>query len=85
MNAKQRAIQYTRKAGLQQSVASAISVKAYEQGYKDGTAVLHEGLDLLRTLADLQNDAPLEKWRDEWEQTMHKVYAFLDEHEKNNL
>jgi len=36
-----------------------------------------EALRLLRDLADLQNGAPLERYRKEWEDTMAEVYAFL--------
>jgi hypothetical protein len=37
-----------------------------------------ESIKLLRDLADLQNDAPLEKHRKEWEETMQNVYNFLN-------
>ena len=40
-----------------------------------------ESIKLLRDLADLQNGAPLEQHREEWEQTMEQVYAFLNKHE----
>ena len=40
-----------------------------------------EAIKLLRDLADLQNDAPLESHRKQWEETMEKVYAFLNESE----
>lgn len=38
-------------------------------------------LQLLRDLADLQNGAPLESYREEWEKTMDEVYTHLKEHE----
>ena len=37
-----------------------------------------ESIKLLRDLADLQNGAPLEKYRQEWEETMEQVYDFLN-------
>lgn len=37
-----------------------------------------ESIKLLRDLADLQNGAPLEQYRKEWEETMKQVYDFLD-------
>lgn len=37
-----------------------------------------ESIKLLRDLADLQNGAPLERHRKEWEETMEKVYDFLN-------
>ena len=37
-----------------------------------------ESIKLLRDLADLQNGAPLERYRQEWEETMKQVYDFLD-------
>lgn len=40
-----------------------------------------EAITLLRDLADLQNGPPLETVRKEWENTMHNVYAFLNENE----
>jgi uncharacterized protein YgfB (UPF0149 family) len=39
---------------------------------------LNEALRLLRDLADLQNDAPLEQHRKDWENTMEEVYSFLN-------
>lgn len=39
--------------------------------------IFKESTKLLRELADLQNDAPLEKDRKKWEETMSKVYDFL--------
>ena len=37
-----------------------------------------ESIKLLRDLADLQNGAPLEQNRQEWEETMEQVYDFLN-------
>lgn len=37
-----------------------------------------ESIKLLRDLADLQNGAPLEQHRKEWEETMELVYDFLN-------
>lgn len=37
-----------------------------------------ESIKLLRDLADLQNGAPLEQHRQEWEETMEQVYGFLN-------
>jgi hypothetical protein len=37
-----------------------------------------ESIKLLRDLADLQNGAPLEQHRKEWEETMEQVYGFLN-------
>ena len=37
-----------------------------------------ESIKLLRDLADLQNGAPLEQHRKEWEETMKQVYDFLN-------
>ena len=37
-----------------------------------------ESIKLLRDLADLQNGAPLERYRQEWEETMKQVYDFLN-------
>ena len=38
-------------------------------------------LTLLRDLADIQNDAPLERDRKEWTEIMKSTYEFLDAHE----
>ena len=35
-------------------------------------------IKILRDLADLQNGAPLEQHRKEWEETMDQVYDFLN-------
>lgn len=43
-----------------------------------------ESIKLLRDLADLQNGAPLEQHRDEWEDTMEKVYSFLESWEQKS-
>ena len=40
-----------------------------------------ESIKLLRDLADLQNGAPLEQHRQEWEETMEQVYDFLNKWE----
>ena len=40
-----------------------------------------ESIKLLRDLADLQNGAPLEQYRKEWEETIAQVYDFLDKWE----
>ena len=37
-----------------------------------------QALRLLRDIADLQNGAPLEIYRQEWEQTMNEIYEFLN-------
>ena len=37
-----------------------------------------ESIKLLRDLADLQNGAPLERYRQEWEETMKQIYDFLN-------
>ena len=37
-----------------------------------------ESIKLLRDLADLQNGAPLERYRQEWEEAMKQVYDFLN-------
>jgi hypothetical protein len=37
-----------------------------------------DSIKLLRDLADLQNGAPLEQYRQEWEETMEQVYDFLN-------
>jgi hypothetical protein len=37
-----------------------------------------ESIKLLRDLVDLQNGAPLERHRKEWEETMEQVYEFLN-------
>jgi hypothetical protein len=42
---------------------------------------LNKAISLLRDLADLQNGAPLEQHRKEWEQTMNEVYEFLNQTE----
>lgn len=42
----------------------------------------NHSIKLLRDLADLQNGAPLERHRKEWEQTMDEVYSFLEKWEK---
>ena len=45
-------------------------------------AVFDKAVDLLAELRDLQNDAPLEKYREEWEKTMDEIWRFYD---RNNL
>ncbi len=42
-----------------------------------------EALSLLRDLADLQNGPPLEQHREEFYETMDKVYGFLATHEED--
>ena len=37
-----------------------------------------ESIKLLRDLADLQNGAPLEQHKKEWEETLERVYDFLN-------
>lgn len=49
---------------------------------KDYKTISTEALRLLRALAEVQNDAPLEKYREEWERVMGEVWAFLEEHEE---
>ena len=44
-----------------------------------------ESLKLLRDLADLQNGAPLEQHRKEWEETMKQVYDFLNKWKGQDL
>jgi hypothetical protein len=43
-----------------------------------------KSIKLLRDLADLQNGAPLEQHRQEWEETMEQVYHFLNRWEGND-
>ena len=43
--------------------------------------VRKEALEHLRNLHDVQNDTPLEQWREEWEVIMHQVQDFLKKHE----
>lgn len=40
-----------------------------------------KSIKLLRDLADLQNGAPLERCRQEWQETMDQVYDFLNKWE----
>ncbi len=48
--------------------------------YANGvTTPFTDAMRLLRDLADLQNGAPLERHRKEWEETMDEVYSFLNE------
>ncbi len=51
------------------------------QDHAELEILFRDCLNLLRDLADLQNDAPLETERKEWEATMEKVYEFLDQYE----
>lgn len=44
----------------------------------DSSAHFGESIKLLRDLADLQNGAPLEQHRKEWEETIDQVYNFLN-------
>ena len=39
-------------------------------------------LTLLRDLADLQNGAPLERYRKEWDEVMTSTYDFLEQHSR---
>jgi hypothetical protein len=41
-----------------------------------------KALGLLRDLADVQNGAPLETYREEWEAIMEATHKFLSEHEE---
>lgn len=50
----------------------------------DSVDKFDQAIKLLRDLADLQNGAPLEQHRSEWEQTMDEVYTFLNQHEPRN-
>ncbi len=40
-----------------------------------------ESIRILRDLADLQNGPPLERYKEQWHQTMNEVYQFLHENE----
>jgi len=52
----------------------------------DSLSPFRKSLKLLRDLADLQGNAPLERQRKEWEETMEQVYNFLNEWEsKDNI
>jgi hypothetical protein len=42
-------------------------------------------LKLLRNLAEFQNGAPLEKYKVQYEETMHEVWAFLGDYENECL
>lgn len=44
-----------------------------------------EAVRLLRDLHDLQNGPPLEKYREEWEETMQQVGEFLEKHEFDHM
>lgn len=44
----------------------------------DSVCLHAESIKLLRDLADLQNGAPLEQHRQEWEETMERVYDHLN-------
>lgn len=46
---------------------------------------MKEALKLLKDLADLQNGPPLEQHRKQWEETMERVYAFLNKHESDTM
>jgi hypothetical protein len=62
-----------------------LSKNAYEQlrqHFVSGSLTpFGESIKLLRDLADLQNGAPLEQHRQEWEETMEQVYDFLNKWE----
>jgi hypothetical protein len=58
------------------------SIIKTDLGKKEYESLFKNSLQLLRDLADLQNGAPLEKYRDEWEETIQEVYNFLNEHEE---
>ncbi len=54
-------------------------VKKFRLGAVSGSLTpFGESIKLLRDLADLQNGAPLEQHRQEWEETMDQVYDFLN-------
>jgi len=40
-----------------------------------------KAIRLLSDLADLQNGAPLETYKEEWEKTMYEVHDFLNKYE----
>ena len=48
----------------------------------EAAGIVPEALRLLRSLADIQNGPPLEKWAVEWRVVMDEVYQFLDKYEK---
>jgi hypothetical protein len=52
--------------------------------FDSDNALLKESLRLLRNLADIQNDTPLEKDRKIWEKIMKQVYEFLNKNESDN-
>ena len=63
----------------QEKIDMAADIRQFaEQQVKNSLTPFEESIRLLRDLADLQNDAPLEQHRKEWEETMEQVYAFLN-------
>ena len=61
------------------SVAKAIAeLKRERDEAVNALTPFGESIKLLRDLADLQNCAPLEQHRKEWEETMEQVYDFLN-------
>jgi hypothetical protein len=50
------------------------------QAVEKDNCEFQEALKLLRELVDIQNDAPLEQDREEWEDIMKRAYKFLNKH-----
>lgn len=48
---------------------------------KDYEAISREATSLLSDLRDIQNGPPLERYREEWIETMRRVNDFLSKHE----
>jgi hypothetical protein len=70
-----RADERSKLAGLYFSKEAVDAMIAEERGK------FAQAIELLRDLADLQNGAPLERYREEWEKTIKDVYNFLEKHE----
>ena len=46
---------------------------------------MNKAVELLEKLASLQNDAPLEKYRKEWEDVMKEVWDFIHDYNLNKV
>lgn len=78
------AITYKEKDSINLGEVSRLVAKWEEsEVFRSIKGRLETSVKLLRDLTDLQNGAPLEQHRKEWEETMRQVYDFLNKAESH--
>jgi hypothetical protein len=70
---------------IAQFCGQAKGAKYFQPQPDSNPQLFRQCLKLLRDLAGFQNGAPLEKYKVEYEETMHEVWAFLGDYENGFL